>query len=216
MSRLPCLRVTVLLAALVLLTGLQMSWAAPLSLELPAETARYEPSSLPGYAIANAKCSICHSADYIQLQPPGMSLQQWRGEVAKMQHAFGAPVDDREGDAIAAYLEQTYSGEPRAKVAEPPVASVQGSVRQDAMSVLNANGCLGCHAIDHQVVGPAYQAVAERYRNDPKGEQTLIEHIREGGVGRWGAIPMPPFSTLSEVQLKTLSEFILGQPETAP
>ncbi|WP_178126146.1 c-type cytochrome [Pseudomonas sp. Fl5BN2] len=216
MNRVRYVVVIALLAAAVLLSRSQMSWAESLSIELPPETARFEPSSLPGYAIANAKCSICHSADYIQLQPPGMSQQQWHNEVAKMQHAFGAPIDDQEGDAIAAYLADTYSGKPRAKVAEPPVAGVQGGAQQGAMGLLNANGCLGCHAIDRQVVGPAYQAVAERYRNDPKGVQTLVEHIREGGVGRWGAIPMPPFSTLSEVQLKTLSEFILGQPEAAP
>jgi len=183
--------------------------AAPLSIELPAETARLAPSELPGYAIASQKCTICHSADYIQLQPPGMNQSQWRGEVAKMQHAYGAPVDDQQADAIAAYLADAYSGKPRAlTVTAQPAAAAQ----QDARGLLEANGCLGCHALDRTVVGPAYQAVAARYRGDPKALQSLTEHIRQGGVGRWGQIPMPPFPALDDVQVKTLAEFILGQP----
>lgn len=115
------------LVALVLSTHSALSGAAPLSIELPTETARFEPSPLPGYAIASGKCSIFHSADYIQLQPPGMSQSQWRGEVSKMQHAFGAPIDDQEVDVIAAYLAQTYSGEPRAKAAEASGAASSGT-----------------------------------------------------------------------------------------
>lgn len=186
--------------------------AAPLSIQLPAETAKLTPSALPGYAVATQKCTICHSADYIQLQPPGMSESQWRGEVAKMQHAYGAPVDDPQADLIAAYLADTYSGKPPSQVAaaQPAPAS---ATKQDAHSLLEANGCLGCHALDHPVVGPAYQAVAERYRGDPKALQNVTEHIRQGGVGRWGQIPMPPFPNLDEVQVKTLAEFILGQPK---
>lgn len=189
--------------------------AAPLTIELPPETAHLVPSDLPGYAIANQKCTICHSADYIQLQPPGMSEKQWRGEVGKMQHAFGAPVDDQQADMIAAYLADAYSGKAPAPakakaVAEPTVAAAPA--KQDAQNLLQTNGCLGCHALDHQVVGPAYQAVAARYRGNPQALQSITEHIRKGGVGRWGQIPMPPFSALDDAQLKTLAEFILSQP----
>ncbi|WP_447755364.1 SorB family sulfite dehydrogenase c-type cytochrome subunit [Pseudomonas nicosulfuronedens] len=189
--------------------------AAPLSIELPAETARLAPSELPGYAIANQKCTLCHSADYIQLQPPNMSQSQWRAEVAKMQHAYGAPVDDPQADAIAAYLADAYSGKPRAKavataVATPPAPPAPAI--EDARGLLQDNGCLGCHALDHPVVGPAYQAVAARYRNAPNALQSVTQHIRQGGVGRWGQIPMPPFAALTDTQLKALAEFILGQP----
>ncbi|WP_207884918.1 c-type cytochrome [Pseudomonas sp. 30_B] len=185
--------------------------AEPVSIELPRETARLTPSDLPGYAIANQKCTICHSADYIQLQPPGMSESQWRGEVAKMQHAYGAPVDDPQADAIATYLADAYSGKPHAQTVAAQAVPASPA-KQDARSLLDANGCLGCHALDRTVVGPAYQAVAGRYRNDPQALRGVTEHIRQGGVGRWGQIPMPPFPALDDAQLKTLAEFILGQP----
>jgi hypothetical protein len=43
---------------------------------LPAENSKLRESALPGYAIAQQKCLICHSADYISHQPPDMTLAQ--------------------------------------------------------------------------------------------------------------------------------------------
>ena len=69
------------------------------------------PSTLLGYQIAQAKCGICHSADYVNLQPPGMTLAQWTTEMIKMQHAYGAPIDEAEIKLLAVYLASLY-GDP--------------------------------------------------------------------------------------------------------
>src|ERR1700680_3387978 len=78
------------------------------NIALPPETARLKPSPLPGYGIAIQKCGICHSADYINLQPPGLSLTQWTAEMSKMQHVYGAPIDEAEINLLAIYLTSTY------------------------------------------------------------------------------------------------------------
>jgi hypothetical protein len=78
------------------------------TIKLPAETVRLKPSSLAGYSIAQQKCGICHSADYILYQPPGMTQAQWTAEVQKMQHSYGAPVDGNEIKLLAIYLAATY------------------------------------------------------------------------------------------------------------
>ncbi len=77
-------------------------------IQLPPETAVLKKSDQPGYALALQKCAICHSADYINLQPPHMKPAQWQSEVAKMQHAYGAPVSDEEARLIGEYLGKTY------------------------------------------------------------------------------------------------------------
>ena len=77
-------------------------------IKLPAETAKLSPSKLPGYNLAQQKCFICHSVDYIHYQPPGMNQAQWTAQVAKMQHAFGAPLTDDEVKVIGAYLAVAY------------------------------------------------------------------------------------------------------------
>ncbi len=79
---------------------------------LPAETAVLRPSALPGYTIAVQKCGICHSADYINLQPPHMSLAQWTAEMSKMQHAYGAPIDESEIELLGVYFAAAYGDAP--------------------------------------------------------------------------------------------------------
>ena len=79
------------------------------------------------------------------------------------------------------------------------------------MALLQNNGCLSCHAIDHKVVGPAYHDVAARYANDPQALAKLTSSIQHGGSGKWGDIPMPPFAQLSPDDLHSLATFILQQ-----
>ena len=207
---------TVLLcAAQVCLANL--AGAAPLSITLPAETAVLKPSTLPGYPLARQKCSICHSADYINFQPPGMSLAQWTAEAGKMQHVYGAPISDQDVSVIGAYLAATY-GSAKASDADvqaasnPPVEQPPTvSVAKVASALLKDNACLSCHAIDHKVVGPAYHDVAAKYANDPQALARVMSSIQHGGSGKWGDVPMPPFAQLSSDDLKSLATFIMSQ-----
>ena len=192
--------------------------AAPLSITLPPETAVFKPSPLPGYALAQQKCSVCHSADYINFQPPGLSLAQWTAEAGKMQHVYGAPISDQDVSVIGAYLAVTY-GSAKASDADvqaasnPPAAQpVAVTVAKvDTKTLLQNNACLSCHAIDHKVVGPAYHDVAAKYAKDPQALDRVMSSIQHGGSGKWGDVPMPPFAQLSPDELKSLATFILSQ-----
>jgi cytochrome c551/c552 len=210
------------LVCFTLLALLSVTAAAALrSIELPTETATLRPSDLPGAIRAARSCVICHSADYISYQPPGMSLAQWTGEVAKMQHAYGAPVSDGDVKLIGAYLAVAYGSAKAgdadvvaAASASPSSASVStnestGSV--DVNELLNSNGCLGCHAVNTRVVGPAYRDVAARYHGDPQAAMKLTKSILEGSSGHWGQVPMPPNAGVSEKQAKALVDFVLKQ-----
>ncbi|WP_413705101.1 c-type cytochrome [Pseudomonas sp. Pseusp16] len=194
-----------------------MAGAAPLSITLPPETAALKPSTLPGYPLAQQKCSICHSADYINFQPPGMSLAQWTAEAGKMQHVYGAPISDQEVNVIGAYLAVTY-GSAQASDADVQAASNPPadqpptvSVAKVASALLKDNACLSCHAVDHKVVGPAYHDVATKYANDPQALARVMSSIEHGGSGKWGDVPMPPFAQLSSDDLKSLATFIMSQ-----
>ena len=205
-----------LCAAHVCLAGIAN--AAPLTITLPAETAALKPSTLPGYALAQQKCSTCHSADYINFQPPGMSLAQWTAEAGKMQHVYGAPISDHDVTIIGAYLAATYgsakASDADVRAASNPTAGQPAPApmaKVDATTLLQNNACLSCHAIDHKVVGPAYHDVAARYANDPQALAKLTSSIQHGGSGKWGDIPMPPFAQLSADDLHSLATFILQQ-----
>ena len=202
-----------------------LSLSAPLTITLPAETAKLRPSSLPGYQIAMQKCATCHSADYVNYQPPGMTLKQWTAEMGKMQHLYGAPITDDDVNKIGAYLAVAYGSAKESelgadlKTATASPAAPSGAVAHtapgttvaDATTLLNANGCLACHGIDKKIVGPGYKDVAEKYRGDANAVSKLEASIRNGGMGKWGQIPMPPFMQLKPEELRSLAEFILKQ-----
>ena len=92
-------------------------------------------------------------------------------------------------------------------------ASIQesGLASIDVKVVLNANGCLACHAIDKKVVGPAYHDVASKYAGDSQATASLVRSILEGSSGRWGQVPMPPNGGLTKEQARVLAEFVLKQ-----
>ena len=85
-----------------------VGFAGSADIQLPPETAQLRPSDLAGFVIAAQKCALCHSADYINFQPPGMTLTQWTAEMTKMQHTYGAPIGDTEVKLLGIYLAATY------------------------------------------------------------------------------------------------------------
>ena len=72
------------------------------------------------------------------------------------------------------------------------------------------NNCLACHAVATKVVGPAYQDVAKKYAGDKTAEAKLIEKVKKGGSGVWGAIPMPPNAQVKDADIKALVKWILA------
>ena len=91
---------------------------------LPRETAALAPSPLPGYALAQAMCGTCHSAEYSHTQPPASPRAYWQATVVKMQKVFAAPLPDIAIDPIVDYLVKTYGNERSAPTvpAVPPSA----------------------------------------------------------------------------------------------
>lgn len=84
------------------------------------------------------------------------------------------------------------------------------STAADMPEVAKKNNCTGCHAIDKKVVGPAWQAVASKYKGDASAAEKLSAKIVKGGGGVWGPIPMPATPKLTEPEVKELVTFILG------
>jgi cytochrome c len=71
------------------------------------------------------------------------------------------------------------------------------------------SGCTACHANDKKIIGPAYKDVAAKYKGDAKAEAMLIEKVRKGGSGAWGAVPMPANAALSDGDLKSIVKWVL-------
>jgi cytochrome c len=70
--------------------------------------------------------------------------------------------------------------------------------------------CMACHAVDRKIVGPSYRDVAAKYAGRPDAAAVLAEKIRSGGVGVWGAVPMPANPKVSAAEAKQLAVWVLS------
>ena len=75
--------------------------------------------------------------------------------------------------------------------------------------------CLACHSVDKKLVGPAYQDVAAKYKGQADAPDKLFTKVKNGGVGVWGQVPMPPNPTVPDADLKALIAWILALPPAA-
>src|SRR5579883_1655541 len=62
----------------------------------------------PELPLVRARCSICHSVDYLPMNAPFLDRAAWEAEVRKMMKVMGAPVEESEVGAIVDYLSAHY------------------------------------------------------------------------------------------------------------
>lgn len=89
---------------------------------------------------------------------------------------------------------------------------VHSEAQQTGLALVKARACLSCHGVVGRQVGPGFAQVAERYHGEAGATERLARHIREGSVGRWGRLVMPPQVRVSEAEALSLAEWILTQP----
>ena len=90
------------------------------------------------------------------------------------------------------------------------LASAATAQATDAEALLQANGCLSCHAKLEKVVGPSFLSVADKYRGDKDAVASLVQSIQNGSRGKWGRVPMPPHGSISQDDLKALARHVLA------
>jgi cytochrome c len=72
-----------------------------------------------------------------------------------------------------------------------------------------SKNCFACHRIDRNHLAPTFKNIAAKYVAEKEADAKLAKKIREGSVGVWGAVPMPPQPQVTEAEALTLSRWIL-------
>lgn len=62
----------------------------------------------PGSDVVAARCAVCHSLDYVEMNAPVMDRAGWQKSVRKMIDQFGAPIDEEDARRILDYLAENY------------------------------------------------------------------------------------------------------------
>ncbi len=186
---------------------------APVEIQLPPEVNAFKQDV--GAELANAQCLICHSVEYVSLQPP-MTRAFWKSSVQKMQQKYGAAIADEQVEPLADYLTRNYGASTNSTV---PMTIAQTKPRQtppvgipaaDGPQIAAKYGCLGCHSASVKIVGPAYHEIAAKYKADPDAAAKVEQQIHNGGSGKWSPIIMPPFPQVTTAETRILTEWILG------
>ncbi len=165
----------------------------------------------PGADLTQAKCVVCHEIEHVVRAR--QSRAEWEDTMQRMVKR-GAPLAPDEIRIITDYLATYYNREgpsAAAQAASAEAAAAQGEA-DPVTQLLNRNACLGCHAVDKLVVGPAFRDVAARYKSDAGAAASLARKIRDGGQGVWGQVPMPPNPALSDADARLISEWVLTRP----
>lgn len=88
-------------------------------------------------------------------------------------------------------------------------SSVSAADLLEGKEVARKNLCLGCHAEKQEIVGPPFVEIARRYDNTPQSYSYLMHKIKNGGVGAWGAIPMPANkNNITDEEIKSVIDWI--------
>jgi cytochrome c len=77
-------------------------------------------------------------------------------------------------------------------------------------NLISKSDCKSCHMIDKKSVGPSYQDVAAKYKNNIVDQERIAKKIITGGSGVWGDHAMSAHPQLSEQDAASMVSYIMS------
>jgi len=76
--------------------------------------------------------------------------------------------------------------------------------------LISKSDCFACHKVQDKLLGPAYKDVANKYENTKANVDYLVNKVKTGGSGVWGAVPMSPHPALSDDDARAMILYVLS------
>ena len=130
----------------------------------------------------------------------GVMLLSCQQKPAEQQPTQQQPTEQKPAEQPAQQQQQEQ------KPAEEPKS--QAPVK-DMKALAQQKGCFACHDMNVKKVGPAFVEVAKREGKKEDAVNYLANKIKNGSVGEWGSVPMPP-QNVTEQEAKDLAAWILS------
>ncbi len=81
----------------------------------------------------------------------------------------------------------------------------------DGAAIAKANNCMTCHGVDtRKMMGPSFKEIANRYKGK-NVESAMVEKIKKGSAGEWGAMAMPAQPQLSDADARAIAQWMLAR-----
>ncbi len=76
--------------------------------------------------------------------------------------------------------------------------------------LIETSDCQTCHHTKNKLIGPSYEAIANRYSTSDTAQTYLANKIIVGGSGVWGDVAMLPHADISEEDAREMVAYILS------
>lgn len=91
----------------------------------------------------------------------------------------------------------------KTEVKDPKVAK--------GLELVAQSDCFGCHKLTESSIGPAYAAIATKYKTiTPENMDSMVTQIIKGGAGRWGTTPMTQHPNVSKEDAEAMVHYIMS------
>ena len=132
---------------------------------------------------------------------------------------YSVLVEDREDGSIknggippelvATTIDYLETGFDITSIAQGHQSAKQQTEYAKGKTLIDRSDCKTCHAVDRQINGPSFEAVAERYRKDEFAVRNLSKKVIKGGAGNWGQVVMSAHPQVSEEDAGEMVRWIL-------
>ncbi len=95
----------------------------------------------------------------------------------------------------------------------PAIAASQSEISRFAVaqSLMAQSDCRTCHNEKEKGVGPSFSQIADRYRQNSKSTEILIDRIINGSAGTWNLeTAMPAHPTITHANARVIVNYILN------
>ena len=80
----------------------------------------------------------------------------------------------------------------------------------EGLKIIARSDCKTCHNKNLQTIGPAYTAIAKKYKNTPENISMLSNKVKVGGSGVWGEQAMTPHADLLDEDIQSMVTYIMS------
>ncbi|MCB9332317.1 MAG: ThuA domain-containing protein [Lewinellaceae bacterium] len=115
-----------------------------------------------------------------------------------------------DAQTVTATIDYLETGFDITQIAQGHLAGRQQAEYARGKLLIDASDCSSCHAVDRQVNGPAYQAIARRYQKNEIAVRDLSLKVIRGGAGNWGQTVMSAHPQLSNSDVGEMIRWILS------
>jgi len=112
--------------------------------------------------------------------------------------------------SVATTIDYLETGFDITSIAQGHQTAKQQTEYAKGKTLIDRSDCKTCHAVDRQINGPSFEAVAERYRKSEFAVRDLSTKIIKGGAGNWGQTVMSAHPQVSEEDAGEMVRWILS------